>query len=980
MQKPKTDALTNTNNRFPIFRVGDRIISVNGISLIGVSHEEAVRALQLAGSRLKLVSLNSSKRVVERRNPQSISAASSSASLPPASVTSKNPTIPVTLPRTTSPVASTMSSDHGAMSMSSAGLTNTSLVSGSLLFDPAVSKQTLNSTSIRSNGDRTTHRPATSESGIAHSEPPNGERWSQPDRSPGNSMPTKRQSSLDMGYANQLDCKLFSGMVKSATVDRKTRRNLIPSSPIGLVHNARPVPAPQPGPLLIEVTLLRGTRSGLGFSIAGGVGNETVDGDPGIFVTKLTPGGVAETDGRVSVGDRIVQVNETSLVEVTHEQAVRALRQAGDHVHLIMVKQSVHPSRLIWSDDYDDQGSPCLERASPASPSSKTNEKFPTNAQEDIRNPADLCSPRSSPMAASSQGDYERTTADESVRDMNSPYFSPSGQQLFEAQMSGLIDYAAAASVADIVAKWPKARLVTLHRSARYTSSAQGPNEKRKHRPSRSVGGSLGLNIVGGDGSEATFVSQVQPDKPAGLCKRIFVGDRLLAVNGIDVSEHGHEQAANALRGAPDRVDLVLVYCPEEYAEFEKYYSRQLKAVGHKMSSKTAKQLERTTDAIQKEEINSRSTDKRQPAQRRSRRKSSVPSTEPLTEPPTSPDTPVTPAFDSSELFLRCQVDYDPSKESHQPVPKKAFVLRSGDLICVVNWTDPEWWEAQRIDPMSSEVTGPIGLVPSRQRLERRERVRSRHVNFLARAGRSTEPGSLEHARSSGNISANDGPISSGSTTTHRRDHSLGMAVSVTSLASSGTKHPERRDTTRACRPNEVEGRDYHFVVSREIMVADIAAHRYLEAGEYNGNLYGTHLESVFEVSELGLHCLLDVGGPALRRLEAAGLPSIAILVLPETFTANLAPPTTRSGKPTEPGPPITSTPDSTKSDVSKPTEMDVTYNAQVKLARLIRHFSNYLTAILTTDDFDVAYIRVKELIFENSGSLAWLNSPQPIP
>lgn len=130
-----------------------------------------------------------------------------------------------------------------------------------------------------------------------------------------------------------------------------------------------------------------------------------------------------------------------------------------------------------------------------------------------------------------------------------------------------------------------------------------------------------------------------------------------------------------------------------EYAEFEKYYSRQLKAVGHKMSSKTAKQLERTTDAIQKEEINSRSTDKRQPAQRRSRRKSSVPSTEPLTEPPTSPDTPVTPAFDSSELFLRCQVDYDPSKESHQPVPKKAFVLRSGDLICVVNWTDPEWWE-----------------------------------------------------------------------------------------------------------------------------------------------------------------------------------------------------------------------------------------------------------------------------------------------
>ncbi|VDP75052.1 unnamed protein product [Echinostoma caproni] len=141
--------------------------------------------------------------------------------------------------------------------------------------------------------------------------------------------------------------------------------------------------------------------------------------------------------------------------------------------------------------------------------------------------------------------------------------------------------------------------------------------------------------------------------------------------------------------------------------------------------------------------------------------------------------------------------------------------------------------------------------------------------------------------------------------------------------------------TTRACRSNEVEGRDYHFVVSREIMVADIAAQRYLEAGEYNGNLYGTHLESVFEVAELGLHCLLDVGGPALRRLEAAGLPPIAILVLPETFSSQ---PTPTSSKSTE------TCASSAKSAEAKSTEMNATHNAQIKLARLIRHFSNYLT------------------------------------
>lgn len=43
---------------FYFFRFGDRILSVNGISLIGATHNEAVKALQLAGSKLKLVRSN----------------------------------------------------------------------------------------------------------------------------------------------------------------------------------------------------------------------------------------------------------------------------------------------------------------------------------------------------------------------------------------------------------------------------------------------------------------------------------------------------------------------------------------------------------------------------------------------------------------------------------------------------------------------------------------------------------------------------------------------------------------------------------------------------------------------------------------------------------------------------------------------------------------------------------------------------------
>ena len=72
--------------------------------------------------------------------------------------------------------------------------------------------------------------------------------------------------------------------------------------------------------------------------------------------------------------------------------------------------------------------------------------------------------------------------------------------------------------------------------------------------------------------------------------------------------------------------------------------------------------------------------------------------------------------------------------------------------------------------------------------------------------------------------------------------------------------------TTRPRRQFEVNGRDYHFVESREAMEADIQNHKFIEAGQYNGNLYGTSVASVKEVAEKGKHCILDVSGNAIKR------------------------------------------------------------------------------------------------------------------
>ena len=57
-------------------------------------------------------------------------------------------------------------------------------------------------------------------------------------------------------------------------------------------------------------------------------------------------------------------------------------------------------------------------------------------------------------------------------------------------------------------------------------------------------------------------------------------------------------------------------------------------------------------------------------------------------------------------------------------------------------------------------------------------------------------------------------------------------------------------DTTRSRREYEVDGRDYHFVSSREEMERAIQDHHFIEAGQYNDNLYGTSVSSVREVAE----------------------------------------------------------------------------------------------------------------------------------
>jgi guanylate kinase len=65
-------------------------------------------------------------------------------------------------------------------------------------------------------------------------------------------------------------------------------------------------------------------------------------------------------------------------------------------------------------------------------------------------------------------------------------------------------------------------------------------------------------------------------------------------------------------------------------------------------------------------------------------------------------------------------------------------------------------------------------------------------------------------------------------------------------------------DTTRAPRPGEVNGVQYHFV-SRQDFVSLLDQGCFVEHAEFSGNLYGTSKQAIASIIESGKRCILDI-------------------------------------------------------------------------------------------------------------------------
>ena len=103
-----------------------------------------------------------------------------------------------------------------------------------------------------------------------------------------------------------------------------------------------------------------------------------------------------------------------------------------------------------------------------------------------------------------------------------------------------------------------------------------------------------------------------------------------------------------------------------------------------------------------------------------------------------------------------------------------------------------------------------------------------------------------------------------------------------TTIAKHLEKHANLRPsisaTTRARRPNEVDGEDYFFL-TREQFRAWIDQGQFIEFAEVFGNLYGTPHKGLEAIQAQGFHPLLDVDVQGCAQLRKMGYPGVYIFI-----------------------------------------------------------------------------------------------------
>lgn len=441
-----------------------------------------------------------------------------------------------------------------------------------------------------------------------------------------------------------------------------------------------------------EITLERG-NSGLGFSIAGGTDNPHIGDDSSIFITKIIAGGAAAQDGRLRVNDCILRVNEVDVRDVTHSKAVEALKEAGSIVRLYVkrrkpVSEKIMEIKLI-------KGPKGLGFSIAGGVGNQhipgDNSIYVTKIIEGGAAHKDGKLQIGDKLLAVNSVCLEEVTHEEAVTALkNTSDFvylkvaKPTSMYMNDGYAPPDITTSSSQPVDNHVS--PPSYLgqppASPNRYSPVSKAVLGDDEitrePRKvilHRGSTG----LGFNIVGGEDGEGIFISFILAGGPADLSGELRKGDRIISVNSVDLRTASHEQAAAALKNAGQAVTIVAQYRPEEYSRFEaKIHDLREQMMNSSISSGSG---------------SLRTSQKR-------------------------------------SLYVRALFDYDKTKDSG--LPSQGLNFKFGDILHVINASDDEWWQARQVTPDGE--SDEVGVIPSKRRVEKKERARLKTVKFNSKA------------------------------------------------------------------------------------------------------------------------------------------------------------------------------------------------------------------------------------------------------
>ncbi|XP_069770634.1 MAGUK p55 subfamily member 7 isoform X4 [Narcine bancroftii] len=341
-----------------------------------------------------------------------------------------------------------------------------------------------------------------------------------------------------------------------------------------------------------------------------------------------------------------------------------------------------------------------------------------------------------------------------------------------------------------------------------------------------------------------------------------------------------------------------------------------------------------------------------------------------------------------SKMFVRTLFDYDPNEDKAIPCKEAGLSFKKGDVLQIVSQDDATWWQAKQ----ECDANLRAALIPSKQFQERRfalgrpvalvqpqKSSNRRSSGFrrsfrLSRKDKKANKSMYESKRSEQYETADIPTYEEVVSYQHQPNENYRLVVFV---GPSGVGLNELKQkllicdpqhygvtvpyTTRPKRSQETDGVEYHFI-SKHLFETDVQNNKFIEYGEYRGNLYGTSIDSVRFVLAQNKVCLLDVQCQTIKHLRTLEFKPYVIFIKPPSLERLRE--TRKNAK-------IISSKDD--KGPAKPF-MEEDFQEMMKSAELIEVQSSHLfDKILVNDDLSVAYKELKATLDDLETKPFWI-------